>query len=237
MLRPEPQVTQRWQFNGWSGTPRQLADAVAAIRLLLPDADFRASVKKLGGPEQVTDEPAGLAAIPLELRFDMIEIELNEHRRRTESEWESDYYWVKLQFGRIDVWNSILCHGKNELESRAMLGAAKEALASGIPWHARIRGAMVWKIVASVVSALLVTTGIGLVVDAVTSSPRAAGLVAVAVFIAVYILAVVAIQWLLPNFELYSERTRRRRFAWAFLTLVVLPLLVGILATALAGSS
>ena len=229
MLKREPSLTQRWQFNGWNGTPRQLADAARKIRNLLPEGKFRAAVTETHGPVLVTDEPEGLREIPPETQFDTIDIDINEHRPRPGEEYGSDHHFVTLRFGRTSSFNnSVACHTLDELQSRAMLQGIKDALTPGIPPHVRgkhARGRHTAKVLGVM---LVVSAGVGVIVGVVTDDLLwgylAGSLTALVVFNPVYN----TVEWLFPAFELYTEKPRRRRFLWGIVTLVLIPIVVGL---------
>jgi hypothetical protein len=137
MLRPEPSLIQRWDFRGWNGTPRQLADAAMAINGLLPNGDFRAEVTRVGVSVQVADQPEGLGEIAVETRFDYIQITIGE-RRNSKETLGGDSFRIVVRFGNSGYENYAVCQSPDEIQSRAMLERVKDAVRAGVPWHVRI---------------------------------------------------------------------------------------------------
>jgi hypothetical protein len=228
MLKPEERLWQKWEFGGWNGTPRQLADTVKAIYGLIPDGDFRARVSKSKQPAQVTDEPEGLAQMPLEHDFKSVEVEI------TKIPENSDFYRIDLRFGSGVVFeNQVRCHAPTELESRTMLQAARDVVQPNVPWHSKLRTPLLSG-AASLALTVLVFGGIGFALHAAlppTLTTTAAAGLRIASFVVggvALFLAYWALEWLFPRFELYSERPRRRRFSWALFTLIALPLLIAL---------
>lgn len=221
MLRSEPRLHQELDFGAWAGTARDLARTVAGIRGLLPNATFKATVYYKSGDVAMTEDPEGLADLTHRDRIQRIMMVMEEHR---DSPSGHEFLYVLLFFGPSNTRKVLVCHTANEIETRALVESARDRLRANRPWYG-------WLYSGGPVREYLTTMAVwsALVLPLLTSMlirPEK-GLVPAITFVGTIVLSFAFLAlflWLLPEFEIYAEKPRLRRFMWGVISLVLIPL-------------
>lgn len=165
------------------------------------------------------DEPEALASLSPDRRVETIDIDMNEHHDRPDHDWKTDYYWIKLGFGRIDSME----HGRlsQKTSGRAEHDRRREGCASVWRSLARaVRGEELWKHAIAVVIGLAGGAGLALALRETVDRDALSGLYTVLSVLA-YFLAIAAIRWLFPAAGPTGKRdylgrgTTRRATRWA----------------------
>lgn len=223
MLIRQPKTSQRWNFGGWSGTPRQLADLAAAAQNLLPDAKFNATITHRDGSVQEADTPDDLVALVPDSRLKSADIDLSVIRRDAADQLERFSITIQIWGG----WNYVSCSSPTELETGVMIETMKQAIRPRVPFYARWNYNAVI-IALSVIASWLVAAAVYKPVSAL--APRDAQVEVVLglflIWLPLFLGISALMDRLLPGFELHVGKTRVRHFGGWVASALLLPLLV-----------
>ena len=218
VLRREPEQpkTPSWHFGAWNGTPRDLTLLATRLQALLPDGSFKGMVEPVGDhPRYVTDQPAGLSEIAPDVSVRVVKIDIAT--RALEAS-------IRVQLGGFLA--GVACLARTELEARALLEGAKDAIDPGVPAYGRLRRSFPTADFLAVLGlAAALSAGVAVAVTSFTEVDWWE--IFMVGFLVAAVPAYLVYRWLFPGLELHHGKTRRRRFAWGLFTLVLLPFALG----------